>query len=426
MLLVTMLMRTSIPATKTKLEKYFPIKTATACKLKWGWSTLYLNQGSTASCHRSSISAITKENFFNFHNTDTKLEARRLMLEGQWPTGGCEYCQGVEAAGGFSDRMLHNSIPELFYDSDGVYSKPAMLEVYFNNTCNLSCVYCSPHLSSRIELEYKKFGAFDQGKVKLIPLVEKHIKNLDDTFWEYLEQNFHSLQRFHLVGGEPLYQTQFDKFIEFVDKNPNPNCEFSIISNLMVSKQILESKIAKIKKLVAGRKLKKFHFTASIDCWGKEQEYARYGLNLDTWKENFLYLVDQKWLVLNINQTISVLTIKTMPELLQNLSAWRQHRKIGHYFSVTEPGPSYLRPNILGSGVFDNDFENILKLMPTETDDDQRAVQYMKSIGKEIESNDLNVIEVQNLFIFLNENDRRRSTSWQQTFPWLKEFEHVV
>jgi hypothetical protein len=102
-----------------------------------------------------------------------------------------------------------------------------------------------------------------------------------------------------------------------------------------------------------------------------------------------------------------------MPELLQNLSAWRQHRKIGHYFSVTEPGPSYLRPNILGSGVFDNDFENILKLMPTETDDDQRAVQYMKSIGKEIESNDLNVIEVQ-------------STSWQQTFPWLKEFEHVV
>jgi hypothetical protein len=30
----------------------FPIKSATACQSKWTWSTIYLNQLSTASCHR--------------------------------------------------------------------------------------------------------------------------------------------------------------------------------------------------------------------------------------------------------------------------------------------------------------------------------------------------------------------------------------
>jgi hypothetical protein len=30
----------------------FPIKTKTACQSKWTWSTIYLNQLSTASCHR--------------------------------------------------------------------------------------------------------------------------------------------------------------------------------------------------------------------------------------------------------------------------------------------------------------------------------------------------------------------------------------
>ena len=54
--------------------KYFPIKTKTACQLKWAWSTLYLNNGETKSCHRTGQSELTPENFLNFHNT---LDTRR-------------------------------------------------------------------------------------------------------------------------------------------------------------------------------------------------------------------------------------------------------------------------------------------------------------------------------------------------------------
>ena len=85
----------------------FPIKTKTACQSKWAWSTIFLNQLSTASCHRVDPVPFSIEEFDNFHNLPKKLEDRRLMLRGEWPTGGCEYCKNIEDAGGWSDRQ-HN------------------------------------------------------------------------------------------------------------------------------------------------------------------------------------------------------------------------------------------------------------------------------------------------------------------------------
>lgn len=405
------------------MEKFFPILSETSCKLKWNWSTLYLNSQLTASCHRASVSQLTTDNFENFHNTDKKIADRQIMLDGNWPHGGCDYCKNIEQAGGFSDRNLHNSIPNLFHsDQYGTQTTPSILEVYFNNTCNLSCVYCGPTLSSSINQEYKKHGRFEKNGITLVPIDDNNIKKLEQKFWKWMQNNFHLLQRFHMLGGEPLYQKQLDRFLDFVDMNPNSNCEFNIVSNLMISKKNLESKITKIKKLIAQKKLKRLDITASIDCWGSEQEYVRHGLDLNTWKENFEYLLSEQWIKLNINQTISVLTIKSMPELLMNLKQWKSIRNVGHYFSVTEPGPSYMKPKILGKGVFDKDFIHILQLMPDNTADDNRARQYMQGIANEIENNTTDEIEIKKLFTFLNENDRRRATSWRTTFPWLEQY----
>ena len=46
-----------------------------ACVYKWGWSTIFLQSGTTASCHRTDPDFITAENFENFHNTPAKLKA---------------------------------------------------------------------------------------------------------------------------------------------------------------------------------------------------------------------------------------------------------------------------------------------------------------------------------------------------------------
>ena len=195
----------------------------------------------------------------------------------------------------------------------------------------------------------------------------------------------------------------------------------------MIPPARLQKYIHRFKLLLSTRKLGRIDITASIDCAGPEQEYVRHGINVNTWIDNFESLLEHKWLTLNINQTICLLTIKTMPDLLTKLSGWREKHKIGHYFSVASPGPSYLIPGILGSDVFLRDFELILHLMPETSEQDKIARQYMASIANTIARSTANKVELKKLETFLTEKDRRRGTNWRLTFPWLeKELEHVV
>jgi hypothetical protein len=414
-------------------DKFFPIKTDTACQLKWNWSTLYLYKGRTASCHRTGWDQISLETFDTFHNTEKKQQERQLMLQGKWPVDSCGYCKNIEAAGGFSDRMLHLNIPnqsppELETDPTAVVVSPTILEIFFNNTCNLACLYCIPELSSQISQENRKHGVFAQDGVVLdCEDTDPEYQQRLDKFWVWMRKNSHTLKRFNVLGGEPFYQRELDQCLDYFENVPHPGLELGIVTNLMLSPERLNKYINRFKLLLATKKLGRIDITASIDCAGPEQEFVRHGINLNTWYANFEWLLVHKWLTLNINQTICLLTIKSMPELLVKLSEWRKKHTVGHYFSVANPGPSYLIPSILGPEIFLHDFETIINCMSTETEQDKIAIQYMTGIANEVAKSTVNNVELKKLKTFLNEKDRRRGTNWKQTFPWLeKELEHVV
>lgn len=415
-------------------QKYFPIKTATACQLKWNWSTIRLYDGTTSSCHRVDPDHITTENFEEFHNTPKKLSDRELMLKGQWPSGGCEYCKSIEDSGGSSDRMFHTSIPnmyppELENNLSATTVTPRIVEVYFDNVCNMKCLYCWDGFSSQIQAENKKFGRFETQGV----IIDNHAKlvsnkyELTEKFWQWMQYNHGEIARFHVLGGEPFYQTQFDKCLEFLKENPSPQLEFNVVSNLKVSKNKLENILESIQELVNKNKIKRFDLTASIDCFGPEQEYVRNGISLDQWMENFALVSNKHWINLNINQTLSGLTIKTVPDLIKFVNQFRPSREIGHYFSTTVMTHEFLHPGIFGSGFFSSDFDAILDEMPSETWQQKEARKYMAGIKSQVDSCVRDNMKIQQLMIFLDEMDRRRGTDWKQVFPWLiEEFEHVV
>jgi len=410
--------------------KLWPIQTATACKLKWAWSTLYLNNGTTASCHRTAFSELNADNFFNFHNTEIKVQDRQNMLAGKWPEKNCLYCKSVEDAGGTSDRMRQLSVPysipsELEYDHTAVNVSPTLLEVYFNNTCNLGCLYCSSSLSSSIQAENQTHGEFKQGKVWL-KNKNSHFKDLAPYFWEWFAEKFSTIHRFHVLGGEPFYQKEFEKLLDMIDQYPNPECILNIVTNLSISTERLKQFVERFKSLLAQKKLKRIDITCSIDCWGPQQEYVRWGLNLVEWEKNFTYLLSQKYLYLNINQTIGTLTIKTMPNLLEKLAEWRKIHKIGHWFSGVDPDPEYLKAGKLPGHVFEQDRDRILSLMPQDTDENIQAYEYMKGIFKQICQPEYNSDDIKDLIVFLDEKDRRRGTNWETLFPWLVEYRKYV
>jgi organic radical activating enzyme len=414
-------------------SNYFPIRTDTACQLKWNWSTIHLYNGNTNSCHRVGQTVIQPENFSTFHNTPKKIADRRLMLEGKWPTGGCEYCKNIEDAGGQSDRQFHLQIPnltppELEFNPTAVEVTPKILEVYLDNVCNMSCIYCWDGFSSRIQQENKKFGDFSSNGVEIKNYAVQHSqhKELLTAFWLWMKDNSTSLSRFHILGGEPFYQTEFDVCMEFLENHFNPSLEFNIVTNLKVPMPKLENFIERIKNLVVSRRIKRFDLTVSIDCWGAEQEYIRYGIDMEQWQENFSYIANQKWITLNINQTITGLGIKSIPGLIKFINQHRKTRPIGHYFMACV-NRSHLYPGIFGRGFFDKDFENILAEMPNDSWQHTNARNMMLGLQAEFNSHQRDNNELLKLKTFLNEIDRRRQLDWTTIFPWLtKELENVV
>lgn len=415
-------------------DKYFPIKTDTSCQLKWTWSTMRLYTGQTSSCHRVQPDVVGVDDFENFHNTPKKIADRELMLNGEWPQGGCEYCKNIEDAGGSSDRMFHLKIPnlvppELDTDLNATSVTPRIVEVYFDNVCNMSCLYCWDGFSSKIRQENLLYGRFEQAGVVIDNRANKvpDITALTDRFWQWMSDHHTSIRRLHVLGGEPLYQRQFEQCLDFFSRNPCPELEFNVISNLMIPDEKFQNIIQRIKTLVTSGHLARFDLTASIDCFGPEQEYVRHGMELAQWRRNFEYLVAQPWITLNINQTLSALTIKTVPELLQYVNPLRENREIGHYFSTTTMTHLFLHPDIFGKGFYDSEFQCIIDNMPDNTWQQKQARMYMDGIQKQLSTTTRSPERIHQLGIFLDEIDRRRGLNWRNTFPWLeKEINNVV
>jgi peptide methionine sulfoxide reductase MsrB len=407
----------------------FPINTKTACQSKWTWSTIYLNQLSTASCHRVNPIKFELEDFDNFHNIPKKLDDRRLMLNGEWPQGGCEYCKTIEDAGGWSDRQHNLDIrgltpPELEFDPTAIEVTPRIVEIFAQNTCNFSCVYCNSNLSSKIEQENIKFGAFHQNGVN-IPIVTNSTKAADEYFVKFiawLEKNIQVLRRLHLLGGETLIQHDLmTSVLDILERNPNPDLEFCVFSNLNAPERYWKLYLNRIEDLQKAGNIKCFDLTASIDCWGPAAEYVRYGLDLDKFEERLAWASEQgDWLRVNINQTVTAMTVRTMPDLIAVVNKYNQHKHIGHYFQFYTGEQMFQHPQIFEYSTWSDDFQRIFELMPTATGNQQEAIPRMQGLQKQLQQvHKTDWVAVEKLQIYLDEIDRRRKTNWRNIFSYL-------
>jgi len=405
----------------------FPKLSNLACKSKWSWTTLKFFYGSTTSCHRCTNEPIDVNNFDNFHNTPGKLQQRELMLQDIWPGNGCEFCRDVEEVGGTSDRMFQNSIPtfpiELENNNITTITTPTTVEVYLDNKCNLACVYCHAGFSSRIANENKKFGKFEVPGLFRNEFMQRD-SNYDQniaSFWKWLEKHSDSVEHLNILGGEPFFQDDFDVCIEFFRNNPSPNLTLTIVSNLVINADRFKAYINLLKTLVSDKKLKGIDITASIDCWGEQQEFVRYGMKLATFEKNMEYLLSQdEWLRVNVNQTITSLTIHTMPELIKKVNEWRRQKDVGHYGGLAV-FCDHLSPRIFGNpNIWKLKLDEVMSLLKTSTFNEKNTFNLFEGVQKLLnDSTDINQLEVENFYVYMNEIDKRRGTNWKSLFPHL-------
>ena len=123
-------------------------------------------------------------------------------------------------------------------------------------------------------------------------------------------------------------------------------------------------------------------------------------------------------MIINTNQTITSLTVRTIPQLLEIVKKYRKiNPKIGTHFSmVTER--EWMHPSVFGRKFWEDDVKNILNVMPIDSERDIVACKYMEGTFAQIpvESDQK---QIKNLKNFLDQIDKRRNTNWREVYPYL-------
>jgi hypothetical protein len=401
------------------MSKIFPIKTETACQFKWSWSTIFLGSGTTTSCHRCHHWEFDIDTVSNFHNLPGKLLDREKMLEGLWPGNGCEYCKKVEDAGGASERQVWINDkdlvpPELETDLTAVNVTPRLLEVYFTNLCNQACVYCTPRFSSTIQHEFNKFGP-----ISVNPSYHEFSQHADydiflKKFWEWMHEHSKHLYEFQVLGGEPLFQDEFDQCLDFFDSHPNPNLDWRIFTNLKHNTEKFKIKIKKIEKLIEEKKIKNFQFVCSIDSWGEQAEFVRYGMCLENWEDNFKILVDSKNIGIHVHMTVMPLTLVTMDGLLEKINFYRNQKPI------TISSNTITNPTCMDVYNFGDTLTIFLEKAINavgNTDHDKLQKDCLIGMRDTMKNTQPNITEIRNFRNYLDEISKRRNADWKKLFP---------
>ena len=275
------------------------------CGAKWYNATIWLGNGTTASCHHPPAHKIPLEevamSYKAIHNTQYKKLIRKQMLEGQRPKE-CEYCWKIEDLGKdkISDRV-HKSViysEEELSQCKSLYGwekdvNLRTLEIAFDPNCNFACSYCNASFSTTWQNDIKKNGpyqnlvsdgggAFQHDGAHSLPYGRKNEGNpYIDAFWKWWEGELqYTLRELRVTGGEPTMSRDFWKLMKWWEQNPECDVEFAVNSNLGQKDELFEE------LLRASHNIKSFHLYTSCEAIGKQAEYIRDGLNWEKWIRN--------------------------------------------------------------------------------------------------------------------------------------------
>jgi organic radical activating enzyme len=445
---------------KIKIEKEVG---PTFCLAKWHHVTMYLQSGETHSCYHPPPHKIPlyelKDNPSALHNTQEKKMERKMMLEGEKPSG-CQYCWNIEAMGPdyISDRHIRNAsiFTEERYEqtSKGHFSQninPEYLEINFGNECNFKCGYCHPKYSTRFYQEIKEHGPVTSVKnhrcdIDWMKLYQREEENpYVDAFWEWWPELRKTLNIMRITGGEPTMHKSTYQVLDKIDEDPMPWLELNVNSNLGTKTALVEKLAKSVRKLTDEGKIKAFKLFSSIDTWGPRAEYTRTGLDLELWEKNLHTYLTLTNSPVTFMITFNLFSVTSFKSLLEKILEWRntydwyddpinpQHRV--RFDTPYLRDPIQYDMNILPKDEFMPYMEDALQFMKDNVDDKsgkkfstiefekfKRVVDYMRET---VYSEEKLIEGRRDFYNWFNELDERRETDIISVFPELLSFYRV-
>ena len=195
----------------------------------------------------------------NVMQSDIIKEVRASIKQGILHPKYCRNCIDNEGAGFGSERDWHNNISPEFDCSTASLDdyKPALIDVRWNNTCNLACSYCSSYFSTKwASIVGESFN--------------QTIKSDYQDIIDYIESHSDTVKEVALVGGEPLMMKENDRLLDILPDD----VLITVITNMTTDFDRFSVPQKLLKRSRVG-------WSMSFDSVHKRFEYVRWG---STWK----------------------------------------------------------------------------------------------------------------------------------------------
>ena len=257
-------------------------------------------------------------------NSDYMKSVRTTMMEGAVPAS-CTKCFAEESQGVVSKRLWETgtwmerglAVEDLLNDTgkDGTYKEELQyLDLRLGHTCNIKCVMCSPHDSSKWVKDWKVLEPqLEDPEVKRQMQWDKAAFNNkwheNEIFWDQLYKQIPNLKEVYFAGGEPLMIAEHKKFIEeIVRSGHNEHIRLRYNTNgILVDQDLIE--LWKHFDLVK--------VGVSIDAAGPRNNYIRYPTDWATVERN-LHMLDSTPdnIRPSIATAIQIFNIKHLPDFI--------------------------------------------------------------------------------------------------------------
>lgn len=257
----------------------------------------------------------------DYLNSPFLARVRKQMLQGEKPDM-CRWCYEIEASGGFTERLglvSYNKFEDYKSNTDSetgnlIAPEATFLDFAFSNKCNLRCKMCGPEASNQLISEFKALGIFgesvefDFGKVwdfdSIRPMIERVVP---------------TLERFLIVGGEPLINNDVFRFLECVVNSGRAN---SIMGRITSNMTMHPAKYLELLK-----ELRAIEMTCSIDGIGETYEYIRFPSQWKKVEANFQALLESGHPNLMVEVTTCFLpwNLHHIPDILDYFFEYEGH-----------------------------------------------------------------------------------------------------
>jgi hypothetical protein len=282
--------------------------------------------------------SIQHMSLFDYLNSAPMVELRSQLLAGVKPTAcsQCYYQDSFQKLSGRKKQLYRSKLDDLAtfdtrFDQSPHYEmfkysqdnsgrtdvQPIDLQIDLDNVCNVSCIMCTPSLSTRLTSDYIKLNQIDPAVFAAPPKIQCWASDpaLVEKFIDEVKK-IPNIDYIHFLGGETLYVESFYIICEALI---DAGLAKSIIVGTTTNGTVYSDRLEKLIPQFRG-----FHLGLSIESVAPLNDYIRFGSEINEVLRKFDCFIKLREvhprLHLELRITPNVFSIYYIDELIQYMA----------------------------------------------------------------------------------------------------------